>query len=141
MERWWEKEHPDFLVMFCPDGRQASLVEERFAPEGIFDHYARPGGCLSLIDPDRRDGVLKELEVLVEAHKLKRIVAVNHCDCAAYGWQFADEEQEVEFHANELLLAAQVLHRNFPGVRVTLYVLGRGSWHHIATTEREAVTV
>lgn len=78
-------------AVYCSDGRVCEQYDD-FLQHGLslprYDRVALPGGpaCLAGYAQARIEeaGVLDELKFLVEAHGLKRVVLIQHEDCAFY---------------------------------------------------------
>lgn len=81
----------DTLVVHCSDGRFAGPCD-RFAQRRFelsrYDRLVVPGGAAWLADPERLSceapASRSALEMLVELHRLRRVVMIAHADCAFY---------------------------------------------------------
>jgi len=79
------------VAVYCSDGRVCEQYDD-FLQNGLklsrYDRMALPGGPASLAGYAQARleaaGVLDELKFLVDAHGLKRIVLIQHEDCAFY---------------------------------------------------------
>lgn len=69
---------------------------------GVFDLYA----------------ILKQIEISVKLHKIKKIVLINHEDCGAYG-----KEGTPQRHAEDLKNAKSKIKQLYPDIEVETYYL------------------
>jgi hypothetical protein len=77
--------------MYCADGRVGEHFDD-FMQNGLklprYDRIALPGGpaCLAGYSQARLEeqGVIDELNFLIEAHKLSKVVLIQHENCAFY---------------------------------------------------------
>lgn len=102
-------------AVYCSDGRIDEQVDE-FLTRGLgiaaCDRVVLPGGPASLAGSTEayvpQDDVADELNFLIEAHELKRLVLIQHQPCGFYHARFADREDEIEsLQQLDLLRAAQ----------------------------------
>jgi hypothetical protein len=78
-------------AVYCSDGRVGEHFDD-FLHDGLmlprYDRVALPGGPASLAGyvaaRPEEESVVDELKFLVEAHDLKRVVLIQHQDCAFY---------------------------------------------------------
>ena len=97
------KERIYAAAMYCSDGRVGDHFDD-FMQAGLqlprYDRLALPGGpaCLAGYTEARleEEGVIDELRFLVTAHKLTRIVLIQHEGCAFYINRLKVREQSVE---------------------------------------------
>lgn len=90
-------------AIYCSDGRVGEHFDD-FVQNGLglprYDRIALPGGpaCLAGYPQARleEEGVIDELRFLVEAHKLSRIVLIQHQGCAFYSARLTVREQSAE---------------------------------------------
>lgn len=90
-------------AMYCADGRVGDHFDD-FMQGGLslprYDRLALPGGpaCLAGYTEARleEEGVIDELRFLVTAHKLTRIVLIQHEGCAFYANRLKVREQSME---------------------------------------------
>src|SRR5258707_11194426 len=91
MERW----HPErigALALYCSDGRWGEAFDE-FCHQHLqiprYDRWAVPGGPAWVAIPQENSALLRatriQLDFLVRAHELERIVLITHYGCAWYG--------------------------------------------------------
>jgi hypothetical protein len=88
----WSGERPDTLVVTCSDGRWRPHIED-FLANGLnlpptFDLIEVPGGAepLALLDliPKDFNFFRRRLEMLVEAHSIRRVLLIAHENCGWY---------------------------------------------------------
>lgn len=99
----YNKDRIQAAAMYCSDGRVGDHFDD-FMHHGLalprYDRVALPGGpaCLAGYTEARleEEGVIDELEFLVTAHKLTRIVLIQHQGCAFYMNRLKVREQSVE---------------------------------------------
>jgi hypothetical protein len=97
------KERIYAAAMYCSDGRVGEHFDD-FMSDGLklprYDRLALPGGpaCLAGYTEARleEEGVIDELRFLVTAHKLTRIVLIQHEGCAFYQNRLKVREQSIE---------------------------------------------
>ncbi len=87
-------------AVYCADGRFGNQFDD-FLQQGLglprYDRIVLPGGpgCLAGHTEARFDaeGVLGDLKFLADAHKLERIVLIQHEGCAYYEHQLGTEPE------------------------------------------------
>src|SRR6516225_9215281 len=91
MERW-QPERIGALALYCSDGRWGEAFDEfchRHLQIPRYDRWAVPGGPAWIAahqeDSDLHRAVRIQLDFLVQAHELERIVLITHYGCAWYG--------------------------------------------------------
>lgn len=97
------KERVQAAAIYCSDGRVGGHFDD-LMQHGLslprYDRVALPGGpaCLAGYTEARleEEGVIDELEFLVSAHKLTKIVLIQHQHCAFYMSRLKVREQSVE---------------------------------------------
>lgn len=90
-------------AIYCSDGRVGEHFDD-FVQSGLklprYDRVALPGGpaCLAGYAQARleEEGVIDELNFLVEAHGLERIVLIQHEACAFYTGRLKVRAQSIE---------------------------------------------
>ena len=100
-------------VLYCSDGRFGDQSDQ-FLHEGLdipqYDRVILPGGPGCLIGHDaahvQAEGVLDDLEFLIEAHELERVVLIAHEGCAFYTELLGVSGAELEQKQREDLRAA-----------------------------------
>ncbi len=99
----YEKNRIHAAAIYCSDGRLNEHFDD-FLQNGLnlprYDRVALPGGPASLAGhPESRleeQGVVDELKFLVEVHKLKRLVLIEHQACAFYAARIGLSEPRLE---------------------------------------------
>ncbi len=110
-------------AMYCSDGRVCEQYDD-FLQNGLklprYDRVALPGGpaCLAGYSQARlaEAGVLDELKFLVDAHELKRVVLIQHEDCAFYKVRLNVREQSLEQLQRADLVRAAHMIRSVVGI-------------------------
>ena len=90
-------------ALYCADGRVGEHFDD-FMQNGLklprYDRIALPGGpaCLAGYVQARLEeqGVVDELKFLIEAHKLSRVVLIQHEGCAFYQSRLGVRQQSME---------------------------------------------
>lgn len=90
-------------AIYCSDGRVGGHFDD-FMQNGLgllrYDRVALPGGpaCLAGYAQARLEeqGVVDELKFLIEAHKLSKIIMIQHENCAFYTSRLAVRSQSIE---------------------------------------------
>ncbi|MEZ6193916.1 MAG: carbonic anhydrase [Phycisphaerales bacterium] len=104
-------------AVYCSDGRVGEHFDD-FLQNGLglprYDRLALPGGPASLAGYSdstiEAQAVMDELNFLVEAHGLKRVVLIQHEGCAFYRMRLGlTSEQIVRYQDDDLSRAAQVI--------------------------------
>jgi len=119
------------LVLMCFDFRFRKGISDLLPHAGFseFDLISLPGASRSLVNEDIRETALRAIRLAMDLHGVRRVILVDHEDCAACGGSkaFAGSEDEETFHAGSLREAAAILREAFDGIEVvTLYA---GWWH------------
>ena len=130
----WNPERIRAMAIYCSDGRWGEAFDE-FCHEGLqlprYDRFAVPGGPVWLTLRDVRllgpYGVAREqIQFLVEAHALERIVLITHYGCAFYAELLGlDPEGCLPAQEADLRDAAGNLRAWFAGIRVDGYLAMR----------------
>jgi hypothetical protein len=106
-------------ALYCSDGRVGEQFDD-FLQNGLslprYDRLCLPGGPACLAGHPQttleEQGVLDELNFLVEVHKLRRIVLIAHQGCAFYGTRLHLSEPRLELvQRADLVRAAAFVHR------------------------------
>ena len=136
MERW----HPDrigALALYCSDGRWGEAFDD-FCHKHLqiprYDRWAVPGGPAWIAGPPDDPALLSttrvQLDFLVRAHELERLVLLTHYGCAWYGDRLQRPPDEcLPAQAADVQAAAAALRDWYPGLRVEAYLaMRRGEW-------------
>lgn len=106
-------------ALYCSDGRMGEHFDD-FLQNGLnlprYDRVSLPGGPACLAGhPEvhvEEQGVVDELQFLVEVHKLKRVVLIAHEGCAMYITRLALKDRRLELVMRaDLVRAAAFVHR------------------------------
>lgn len=132
MERW----HPErigALALYCSDGRWGEAFDEfchRHLNIPRYDRLAVPGGPAWIAappdDPAQLRATRLQLDFLVRAHGLERVVFITHYGCAWYGDRLQRLPDEcLPAQADDVQAAAAVLRSWYPHLRVEAYLAMR----------------
>lgn len=105
----------DAIVISCIDFRFQKYVEEWLNDnlgQAKYDRVALAGGVFDFYS------ILKQVELSVKLHEIKKVVLINHEDCGAYG-----EAGTKERHETDLVDAEKKIEAIFPQVDVETYYL------------------
>ena len=106
-------------AIYCSDGRIGEHFDD-FLQNGLglprYDRIALPGGPACLAGHPQahleQQGVVDELQFLVQVHGLKRIVLIAHEGCAFYATRLELKEKRLELvQRADLVRAAAFIHR------------------------------
>ena len=129
----WNPERIHAVAFYCSDGRWGEAFDE-FCHESLklprYDRFAVPGGPLwvvmrdaSLIIPQA--AARDQLQFLVEAHELDRILIFGHYGCAYYAKLLGKGPEEcLSAQESDLQVAARMLHGWF-GIDVEAFMAMR----------------
>jgi hypothetical protein len=129
----WNPERIGALVLYCSDGRWGEAFDE-FCHRRLliprYDRWAVAGGPACLLPRDDDEGFCrgawKQLDFLVRAHELRRIVLIAHYGCAYYGELLHQGPDDcLAAQAEDLRAAAEALREWFSAVRVETYLAMR----------------
>jgi carbonic anhydrase len=119
----------EFLVVHCIDFRLQGYLNkwlESHLPAQSYDRVAIAGGVYDL------DYVIRQVNIALRLHKIKRVVLVNHEDCGAYG-----AEGNYERHQMDLDDAKRKIEALFPGLDVeTFYLHLDGTFEQLSGAKR-----
>lgn len=116
-------------ALYCSDGRVCQQYDD-FLLNGLklprYDRVVLPGGPASLAGYSaariQQAGVLDELKFLVDAHKLQRIVLIQHEDCAFYAARLkASAESLVSLQKADLVRAKYMIEQTIGKLEVLGY--------------------
>lgn len=106
-------------AIYCSDGRLGEHFDD-FLEHGLslprYDRVTLPGGPACLAGHPQahleEQGVMDELQFLVEIHKIKRVVLLAHQGCAFYASRLELKEPRLELvQRADLVRAAAFAHR------------------------------
>jgi hypothetical protein len=122
-------------AVYCSDGRIGEHFDD-FLQNGLglprYDRVALPGGpaCLAGYDEAKVEqvGIVDELRFLIEAHKLSRIVLIQHEACAFYTARLRVNEKQLELLQRADLVRATYFLRHVTSLdRIDAYFARRTS--------------
>jgi hypothetical protein len=97
----WNPERIGALALYCSDGRWGEAFDEfchRHLQIPRYDRWAVPGGPAWLAPQNDELGfgqtAREQLDFLVQAHQLERIVLITHYGCAYYGQRLGQPPEE-----------------------------------------------
>jgi carbonic anhydrase len=103
------------VVVHCMDGRLQQPIndwlERRFSLSD-YDRISLAGGVFDL------EAILKQVEICYRRHKIRKVILINHENCAMYG-----DESTPERHASDLRKAELRIKETLPPLEVELYYL------------------
>ena len=119
----YEPERIHAAAIYCSDGRMGTHFDD-FLSNGLqlprYDRVALPGGPAALAEhPETKlehAAVADELKFLVEVHGLKRVVLIQHQNCAFYTSRLGLSGFEVEVAQRKDLADAAAFVRKITGV-------------------------
>ena len=110
------------LVLVCIDFRFHKEITDllRYAGYREFDLLGLPGGSKAVTDEATRGVVFKALDIVIPAHKCKRVIVVDHIDCRAYGGSeaFTSPAEEEVAHAEDLRAASEIIREKYGSLEV-----------------------
>ena len=116
------------LVLTCFDFRFRKGISDLLPYAGFreFDLISLPGASQALVNEESREVALRAIELAISLHKVKRVVVIDHEDCAACGGSkaFAGSEDEEAFHAESLRKAGGILRDRFDGIEIATFYAG-----------------
>jgi hypothetical protein len=132
LERW-RPERVRALALTCSDGRWGGAFDEfchRHLRIGHYDRWAVPGGPAWLALPpesaELERAARAQLDFLVQAHDLERIVLITHYGCAWYAQRLQRPPGHcLSAQADDVEAAAAALSGWYPGLRVEAYLAMR----------------
>jgi hypothetical protein len=141
----WNPERIGAMAIYCSDGRWGEAFDE-FCHNGLhmprYDRFAVPGGPLWLVMRDvslmiPHSAARDQIQFLVKAHQLERIVLFGHYGCAYYTYLLGpDLEICLAAQEEDLRAAAKTLNGWFAGMQIEAYMAMRSgerlSFHPVA---------
>jgi hypothetical protein len=128
----WHPERIGALALYCSDGRWGEAFDEfchRHLQIPRYDRFAMPGGPAWLALPPSDPLVLStrgQLDFLVKAHELERIVLITHFGCAWYSDKLKQSAEDcLEAQFDDVRRAAATLRGWYLGLAVDAYLAMR----------------
>ena len=118
----WREQRMGAVAVYCSDGRWGDAVDElchECLKIPAYDRFAVPGGPAWVNEADtRRVGLSRttheQLEFLVKAHQLTRVVFITHFGCAFYGHRYhCAAEESLTKQLNDVRAAKQIIRKWF----------------------------
>ncbi len=144
----WHTDRIHALALYCSDGRWGLAFDEfchRHLLIPRYDRWAVPGGpaCVagSALDPALARATRIQLDFLVEAHDVERVVLITHFGCAWYGKLLERPPGEcLPAQTKDVYVAAETLRDWYPGLQVEAYLAMRKnesvSFHQLDLTAK-----
>lgn len=111
----------DALIVCCIDFRFQKFIREftdRELAVKKFDLVGFAGSTKAL------ETVMKQVDISVRLHDVKKIYFIHHEDCGAYGEEnFPDSEHELERHSRDLLEAVGRVKEQYPKIKTKAFYL------------------
>jgi hypothetical protein len=130
----WNPERIGAMAIYCSDGRWGEAFDE-FCHEGLriprYDRFAVPGGPLWLVMRDvslmiAHSAARDQLQFLVKAHQLDRMVLFGHEGCAYYSHLLgSDPKTCLIAQLEDLREASKTLSGWFPAMTIEAYMARR----------------
>jgi hypothetical protein len=140
----WDEERIHAMALYCSDGRWGLAFDE-FCQKHLriprYDRWAVPGGPAWLLSTGDETGFVQvaraQVDFLVQAHELQRIVLITHFGCAYYGQKLRLSPNAcLSTQTADLKRAADKLREWYPEMRVENYLAMRSSsrlsFHRVA---------
>lgn len=103
----------DVLIVTCIDFRFQKHIENWLSQHvgaGNYDRVAWAGGVFD------STGVMRQVDISVRLHNIKKLILMNHEDCGVYG-----EAGTFERHAKDLREFKQKILKQYPKLKDELY--------------------
>jgi hypothetical protein len=128
----WNPERIGALALYCSDGRWGEAFDD-FCHRKLFipryDRWAVPGGPAWLAGragDDFSQAAREQLDFLVHAHELERIVLITHYGCAYYGHELRlGPEECLPAQMEDVRSGVDALHEWFPNLSAEGYLAMR----------------
>jgi len=123
-------------AVYCSDGRFGEQMDE-FLHTSLalprYDRVAIPGGAACLAGHGNcfteRQGLDRQLNFLITAHDLRRVVLIAHQDCGFYRDLWLGGRSVVEQQQIDLRKAAEKIRQSQPGVKIEAYFAAKTGGH------------
>jgi len=126
----WHQERIHAIALYCSDGRWGRAFDD-FCQQHLriprYDRWAVPGGPAWLATGDERDdfaqAAREQLDFLVQAHQLDRVILITHFGCALYAERLQQAPEAcLAAQAEDVNSAAAALRNWYQGIRVEGYL-------------------
>lgn len=110
-----ENHQAEAIIITCIDFRLQEAINNWIAQNlepKTFDRVALAGGVKNL------DTILRQIDIAVRLHHIKKVILVNHEDCGAYG-----EAGTLEKHTEDLTAAKARIQEIYPNLEVETFYL------------------
>jgi hypothetical protein len=129
----WNPERIGALALYCSDGRWGEAFDEfshRHLQIPRYDRWAVPGGPAWLVPQNNDVGfgqtAREQLDFLVRAHQLERIVLITHYGCAYYAQRNQKSPEEcLSVQIDDISAAMATLKSWYPEMRLETYLAMR----------------
>lgn len=125
-------------AIYCSDGRVGEHFDD-FLQNGLnlprYDRIALPGGPAGLAGYAEtrveQDGLVHELRFLIDAHKLSRVVLIQHQQCAFYAARLKVPDKQMEHLQRADLVRAAYFIRHVTDLEHVDAYFARSIDHHL----------
>lgn len=110
-----ENHQAESIIITCIDFRLQEAINNWIAQNlepKTFDRVALAGGVKNL------DTILRQIDIAVRLHHIKKVILVNHEDCGAYG-----EAGTLEKHTEDLTAVKASVKEIYPNLEVETFYL------------------
>ncbi len=112
------------LVLLCIDYRfwpQAlPILKEKYGDFDLIEIAGSSKNITSPLEEEDRITLLENIGLSIKLHHPHKLILTNHTDCRAYGGskKFKSQNQEIEFHEEELKKAKLTIFKKFPNLSI-----------------------
>ncbi len=119
----------DALVVFCIDFRFQRYLRkwtDKNLKNQTFDLVGFAGSTKNI------RSVMKQINLSIKLHNVKKVILINHEDCGAYGAEnFPDTIKEFARHREDLTRASKKIHKLYPEISIDTFFLHLNGWFDI----------
>ena len=123
------------LLVSCFDFRLRDEVEALMETIGLIDQYDEivlPGASIAVAGekyPHWATATEEVIQAAQELHGIKNVILLDHKDCGAFRLAYgednmADAANETEAHQEQMRKALHKIQRQFPTLKVYVYIMG-----------------
>jgi len=127
------------LTITCVDFRFRKEIGGLLSRAGYddFDLLALPGASKALIEEPGREVCLQAIGIVLQSRRSRRVIVVDHIDCAAYegSGRFSNQQEEEAFHTDKLHQAARAIKEYYPSLEVVLMYM---DWEKLKSVPAES---